>query len=200
MAKDPLLVITQPATLSFPHLATAQQPKSPKPGQKPKYSGAFVFDAGANLAELMTAAMAAGEKKWPGKFADMLKVGAVKWPFHKDGEFKGYGAGTVYFNARNEDRPGCVYSHATGGTGPDKDKPAVIPVEKIKEELYPGCKVRAQVRVFAYDNESKGVSFSLNNIQKIGEGARLDNRQAAEDAFEADLSAPLADLAKLGLA
>jgi len=195
MAKDPLLVITPPATLSFPHLATAQQPKTPKPGQKPKFSAALVFDAGANLAELMIAAMAAGEKRWPGKFADMLKVGAVKWPFHKDGEFKGYGPNTTYFNARNEDRPGCVYSHA----GPD-GKPAIIPVEKIKEELYPGCKVRAQVRAFAYDNESKGVSFSLNNIQKIGEGARLDNRQAAEDAFEADLSAPLADLTKLGLA
>jgi hypothetical protein len=58
--------------------------------------------------------------------------------------------------------------------------------------------VRAQLRAFSYDsNGNKGVSFALNNIQKLGDGERLDNRQAATDAFEADLSAAPADISAL---
>ena len=196
MAKiDPMLVITPEATLSYPHLDVPQQPK--KPTDKAKYSSTLVFDPGTNLDAMMAAAMAAGEEKWGAKFAEMVRIQAVRMPFRKDAEAKGYKAGSVFVNARSEQKPGVVYRHA----GPD-GKPAIIPDSKIKEEMYPGERVRAQIRAFAYDTSgNKGVSFALNNVQRMGNGTapRLDNRQAATDAFEADLNAAPADLQKLGL-
>lgn len=192
MAKDELLVVTPKAILSYPHL---DQPQAPQKGQagKPKYSATLVFPEGTDLSTLQAAVMKAGEEKWPGKFAEMLRVGAVRSPFRKDAEAKGYAAGSVFVNVRSEQKPGVVYLHA----GADK-KPATVPADKIKEDLYPGALVRGQIRAFAYDsNGNKGVSFALNNIQKLGDGERLDNRQAAEDAFEADLSAAPADISAL---
>ncbi len=189
--KDVTLVVTPKAVLSYPHLDKPQAPQ--KPTDKPKYSAALVFAPGTDLAALQAAVMAAGEERWPGKFAEMVRVQAARSPFRKDAEAKGYPAGSVFLNVRTEQKPGVVYLHA-GSDG----KPARVPDEKIREELYPGCFVRAQVRAFAYDsNGNKGVSFALNNIQKLGDGERLDNRQAAEDAFEADLNAAPADLAGL---
>jgi hypothetical protein len=191
--KNPVtLVVTPTATLSYPHL---DQPQAPQKGQagKPKYSATLVFAEGTDLTALQAAVMAAGEEKWPGKFTEMLRVGAVRSPFRKDAEAKNYPTGSVFLNVRSEQKPGVVYLHA----GADK-KPAVVPDEKIKEDLYPGASVRAQLRAFSYDsNGNKGVSFALNNIQKLGDGERLDNRQAATDAFEADLSAAPADISAL---
>jgi hypothetical protein len=189
-----MLVITPEATLSYPHLDQPQKPQ--KPTDKPKYSATFVFAPGANLSELEAAVMAAGEEKWPGKFSEMVRIQAVRLPFRKDAEAKGYPAGSIFINTRSEQKPGVVYRHA----GPDGKTPALVPDDKIREELYPGAKVLGQIRAFAYDNSgNRGVSFALNNIQKLGDGERLDNRQAATEAFSADLNAAPANLAKLGL-
>lgn len=195
MATDNLLVITPEAMLSYPHLDVPQAPqKGSAPGTKSKYSATLVFGPGVDLATLVTAANAAGEEKWPGgKFAEMVKVGAARSPFRKDAEAKGYAPGSIFINVRSEQKPGAVYRYA----GPDK-KPVVIPEGKVKEDLYPGCKVKAQIRFFPYDsNGNKGVSAALNNIQKWDEGERLDNRVAATEAFDADLNAAPASLAGL---
>ena len=54
------------------------------------------------------------------------------------------------------------------------------------DEVYCGCKVRATLSVFAYDKAgNRGISFGLNNVQKLGDGERLDGRLRAEDDFEA---------------
>jgi len=64
--------------------------------------------------------------------------------------------------------------------------------------MYPGAGVRASVSAFAYDsNGNKGVSFALNNMQKVSEGERLDGRAAADDEFTADLSSAPADISGL---
>lgn len=192
MSKDTLLVVTPKAILSYPHLDVPQAPQKGQAG-KAKYSATLVFPEGTDLSALQAAVMQAGEEKWPGKFAEMLRVGAARSPFRKDAEAKGYAPGSIFINVRSEQKPGVVYLHA----GADK-KPAVVPDAKIKEDLYPGVAARAQVRAFAYDsNGNKGVSFALNNIQKLADGDRLDNRQAATDAFEADLSAAPADISAL---
>ncbi len=192
MSTDNLLVVTPKAILSYPHLDVPQAPRAGTLG-KAKYSATLVFPEGTDLSALQAAAMAAGDEKWPGKFAEMVRVGAARSPFRKDAENKGYAPGSFFLNVRTEQKPGIVYLHA----GADK-KPAPVPAEKVKEDLYPGAFVRAQIRAFAYDNSgNKGVSFALNNIQKLGDGERLDNRQAATDAFEADLSAAPADISNL---
>lgn len=186
-----MLVITPAATLSYPHLDQPQQPQKGST-QKAKYSATLVFAPGTDLSVLEAAVMAAGEEKWPGKFAEMVRIGAVRIPFRKDAEAKGYAPGAIFTNARSEQKPGVVYRHA----GAD-NKPAIVPDDKIREVAYPGEQVRAQLRAFAYDsNGNRGVSFALNNVQIMGNGTaeRLDNRQKATDAFDADLNAAPASL------
>lgn len=191
MSDAKTLVVTPRAMLSYPHLDVPQAGN--QLGAKAKYSAAFVFPEGTDLAALEAAVFAAAEEKYPGKGAEMLMKGILKSPFRKDAEAKGYPAGSIFLNTRSDRKPGTVYLHA----GPDK-KPAVMPDDKIKDELYPGCYVRAQLRAFAYDsNGNKGVSFALNNVQKLADGERIDGRQDATEAFDADLSAAPADLAGL---
>jgi hypothetical protein len=199
-------VTTPKAMLSYPHIAEPVQQKNDDgtPKGKPKYSAALVFEAGADLRGLQKAALAAGEAKWPGKLQAMIDDskksvaagGRIKFnlPFRMDGDEKGYSAGSTFINVRTEQKPGCVYSYGDTATG----KPAIIPPEKIADELYPGCFARATVVAFAYDREgNRGISFALNNIQKLGDGTRLDSRKAAVDEFDVDLSAAPADLDRL---
>ena len=191
-------IITPKAMLSYPHLDIPQVAMN---GQgKPKYSGSLVFLSGTNLKTLEDAALAAAEEKWPGKAAQMFKTGQLTLKggkgatFRTDAAAKGYPEGSTYINVRTEQQPGAVYLWA----GPD-GKPAVIPQEKIKTDLYAGALVRASVRAFAYDTAgNRGVAFALNNVQKLGDGPRLDGRKAAQDEFEADLNAAPASLADVG--
>lgn len=188
MAQASTKVITPKATLSYPHLDKAQEPQDGK--GKAKFSCALVFAPGSDLSALKAAVVAAAEAKYPGKGAEMLKKKILKSPFRDDAEAKGYVDGSIFLNVRTEQAPGIVYAYA----GPD-GKPANMPHEKIAEELYAGAQVRASLAAFAYDmSGNKGVSFALNNVQKLGEGERIDGRVAAENEFEADLTAAPADL------
>lgn len=186
-------VVTPTAVLSYPHL---HQPQPAQDGKKPKYSCALIFPAGSDLSALEKAAFAAAEAKYPGKGADMLKKGQLKNPFRKTSEKDEYDKlfpGGTFINVRTEQKPAIVYSYA-GEDG----KPARMPDEKVKEEMYPGVKVRASLAAFAYDTSgNKGVSFALNNLQKLAEGDRIDGRVAAEDEFDVDLSQAPADLGSL---
>jgi hypothetical protein len=200
-------VISPVAILSYPHLDKPVQntDKEGVPRGKAKFSCALVFEAGTDLTALKKAALAAAEGRWAGKVADMIAKskastqagGPITFRLPFRGDLKpGYPEGSTFINVRSERKPQCVYAHAaTGG-----DRPAEIPPEKILEELYPGAKVRVSLVAFAYDTEgNRGVSFALNNIQKIAEGERLDNRVAATDEFDVDLSAAPADLSALGI-
>lgn len=194
MSDNKTLVVTPKAMLSYPHLDQPQAGN--QPGAKAKYSATFVFPEGSDLSTLVAAVLAAAEDKYPGKGAEMLRTGALKSPFRKDAEAKGYPAGSVFVNTRSDRKPGLVYLHAGSEKSADgKPLPARVPEDKVKDEFYPGCFVRGQLRAFAYDsNGNKGVSFALNNVQKLGDGDRIDGRQDATDAFDADLSAAPAGL------
>lgn len=184
-------VITPVATLSYPHLDKPQAGR--KVTDKSKYSATFVFPPGADLSALVAAATAAGHAKFPGRYDEMLRLGQLKSPFRKDAEAKGYKDGSVFINVRTEQQPGIVYAHA----GPD-GKPAKMEQAKIRDEMYPGVQVRGSITFFGYDTDgNRGISAALNNVQKIGEGTRLDGRAAAEDEFTADLSAAPADISGL---
>ena len=53
------------------------------------------------------------------------------------------------------------------------------------------------LRPFSYDiNGSRGVSFALQNVQKLRDGERIDGRLRPEDEFDAiqDRGADLEDL------
>ena len=71
-------------------------------------------------------------------------------------------------------------------------KPQVIDLRKQiipdgdTQRIYPGAWARATVNVFAYDNIGKGLALSLNNVQWLGHGERLDSVTDARDDFETD--------------
>jgi len=186
-------VITPVAMLSYPYIDQPQ--KAQNPGDEPKFSAAFVFAKDADLTQLKQEVIAAAEARWPGKGAEMLRKGQLRSPFRYDAEAKGYPEGSVFINARTKTKPQVVYAHKDPATG----KAAIMPAEKIKQELYPGCFVRASVVPFAYDKSgNKGISFALNNIQKVRDGERIDGRAKAEDEFDAILDAPdVADLSDI---
>ena len=178
-------LITPQAILSYPHLFEPQAVE----GGDPKYSAALIFteeEAGSELFTAMKrAAVATATEKWGEKTKGMIREGVLRMPFRNDVENKGYDQvdGTVYINVRSKRMPGIVSSAADPQTG----KP--LPIEN-EEDIYAGCFVRASIRPFAYDvSGNKGVSFALNNIQKLGDGERLDSRVAAEDEFTADQTA-----------
>jgi hypothetical protein len=201
-------IVTPVATVSFPWFDKPQP--SDKPGGVAKYSAAFVFAPGENLAALekaaldvavaqlgpqitvkvpVTPATPTGERVIP--TAEAFAKGLFHTPFRRDGELKGYPEGSVFINARSNNKPGFVYNYADPATG----KPAKVPAELIASVFYPGAKVRAAINPYWFDNSGKkGVTFGLNNVQFIADGERLDNRKKAEDEFTAELAESPADL------
>lgn len=156
-----------------------------------KYSAAFVTTPTTNVSELEKAELAAANDKWGAKAAGMLADGSLKstWRRRTPADRTKYpGAPHGYVNARSDNKPGIVGVFA----GPD-GKP--LPLQDPKVELYSGCMVNVLLYAFPYDMEmNRGVSFGLNHIQKVADGARLDGRGNAEDEFDADLSAVPASL------
>jgi hypothetical protein len=179
-------IITPVATLSYPHLF---EPQAADEDAEPKYSCALIFEAGTDLRELKRAAVAAATEKWGTKADGMIRNGKLRMPF-RPGEEKDYPEGSTFMNVRSKNKPGIVSRIPDPTTG--RPMPIVDP-----DEIYPGAQVKASVGVFAYDVKgNKGVSFGLNNVQKWGEGERLDNYVRASDEFDADpgMAADLSDL------
>jgi hypothetical protein len=169
-------LITPEAMLSYPALF---EPK-PRPSGELKYGCSLVFQEGADLSALEHAALAAAEERWGAKATEMLHKKQLKWPFRDGAErdASGYGAGTRFVNVSSKQQPGVVDRYA-GADG--RPRRIIDP-----SEVYAGCVVRASLRPFTYDtNGSKGVSFALHNVQKLGDGERIDGRLAAEDEFDA---------------
>ncbi len=196
-------IITPVASLSYPHLAKPQPAQ--EAGGKEKFSATLVFSRhDPELKKLEAEARAAavealGEKKgnavalFGGKGSAFRTDNAEKYPHLKD---------AVTVGARNEKQPGLVYRHADPASiteAAPKGKPAKVEQKDIEEVFYPGKQVKAQIKPYWYDKAAnKGIGWALNNVQAWAEGARLDGKQAAEDAFDADMAeapAGLEDLA-----
>lgn len=181
------------AILSYAYLFTPQ--KAMNEGEKDKYSCVLVFlpeeQQTPLFKALKKAAVDAAIEKWGDKAPGMIRSGKLKMPFRDDAEEKGYPEDSVFITVKNERKPGIVSIFPD----PDNDnKP--LPITD-PEKIYAGCIVRATVRAFAYDAKgNKGVSFGLNNIQKVKDGERLDGRKKAEDDFESDMDA-VGDLSDL---
>lgn len=170
---DPCKVITGQAVLSYPNLF---RPRAVKAGDEPKYSATLIFDIEKErktLERLRDAAFAAGREKWK-DFDAMVKAGRIRLPWRKGeekGDAKGYGPGKIYINCNSGQQPGVVDRRV---------QPIVNP-----NEIYPGCIVIASVRAFTYDTRgNKGVSFGLNNVQKVADGEPIGGRARPEDDFK----------------
>jgi hypothetical protein len=165
MANSTRKVITPVGTLSFPSLA--------EPNEKGKYGASIVFSPGTDLTDLQALIDEALNTIVP----PGVNKKAVKLPMQRDGaEKEQYGGpyvpGARFFEAKTNFPPGIVDAKRS-------------PILDVKNECYPGAQVRLQVHAFYYDVDgSKGIAFGLDNVQKAGEGERLDNVQKAEDVFD----------------
>lgn len=189
--------ITPLAILSYPHLAEAQ--KSNQAGKPAKFSAAAVITAEtlqdaeekAKFDAIKKGLIEVGTEKFGDKFAQLVKSDSFKKGIRTDSESKNYPAGSVFLTARSVNQPGLVYSYADPAT----KKAAIVPVELIKKVFYPGAIVRLLVSIFGFDQEgNKGLSFGLDGVQFVKDGPRIDDRVAAEDAFNVDLNATPASL------
>jgi hypothetical protein len=145
---------------------------------EPKYPAVLLIDP--NDTELLTmmkdcmknaAVKYFGEGKVPTGMRNPLRDGAEKaqeWPFY---------AGHLFINTSTKNKPGLVNQANKPITDPD--------------EIYSGCWVRVELNAFAYAQKgNKGVSFGLNNVQKLGDDERFGGRRPAEQVF-----APVVDAA-----
>ena len=140
---------------------------------KPKYSIRAAFPPAANLTPLKKEAEIAARDKWGDKIPKTLRS-----PFRLNEELEnpviGIGDDWVImsFSANEDRRPGIV----------DSKLQDIID----DSDVYSGAWYRAQVRAFAYENAgNKGVSFGLQNVQKLRDDDPLGNgRIPASKAFE----------------
>ena len=189
-------VVTPEGQLSYPFLFMARAKKDAKEGDRPRFSTTIIFPEGTDITELKKLVMDAAKEKFGEKFSDMFRSGALRNPFRTDTEAKGYPDGT-FISAWSHNRPGVVsiYPDPNNVNDDGKPKPTIISPED-SDKVYPGVVAKLLVSVFAYDNITKGVSFSLAGVQIIKDGDRLDGAVAAQDAFDADKDA-VADLSDL---
>jgi len=186
---------------SFPNIAEAREPDD---GGKAKFGVSAIWTPSkftdgektqyrAILAELDAVSLRDFKKNWkklPDNIKRGLRDGAAK-------EQEGYGEGTRFANLTTHNRPGVVTTKRRLNKKTGKQEWVPIPEDKIASEIYPGCYCRATVNVYSYGlkagSKGKGVAIGLINIQKVKDGARLDNRVNAEDDFDEELDAAWMD-------
>ncbi len=175
--------ITPEFRLSFPNLLKAKAYED----QEAKYSCVGLFPDDTNFGksprnkkgEVLSVSMKRAFKnacieKWGEDEANWpTDEKNFKNPF-RDGSERadtdGY-ENTVFVTFSNTKAPGLV----------DERLKAVTDEEK----LYPGCWCRAEVIAFAFSKKgNKGVSFSLQNVQKVRDDDSFSSKKSAQDVFD----------------
>lgn len=161
-------VITPEATAMFVYVWEPRE--SINEGGSPQYSISLLFKKNQDLTALRNAAKEARIAAFGPK-----RNSSLKDPFRSADEMEtpvpGYKGGTM-ITAKSKNKPGIV----------DAD---LSPITDALD-FYPGCICKVSVTPYAFDKKgSKGVTFLLNNIQKVRDGTRLDGRKKAEEEFDA---------------
>ena len=164
-------VFTPEFRVSFPSVFEA---RAFAEGQEKKFEITALFPAGSDLSGLKALAKQAAMDKWGDKLPAMMKAGGLRSPFRDGSEkpdLEGY-EGCVFIKMTSKQKPGLV----------DQNVQPIIDAG----EFYGGCYARASVTCFAYDRMgNKGVSFGLQNIQKMRDGDAFSGRSKPEDDFDA---------------
>jgi hypothetical protein len=117
--------------------------------------------------------------KWGGKIPRNLKV-AFQDGDDTDLDKYPENEGHFLLNARSKKKVGLV----------DTDRQPILDAD----EIYSGVWAYVSVTSFAYDNESKGVSFFLNNIMKARDDERFGGGSSSPDEDFADVEIEDEDL------
>jgi len=176
-------VLTPKFRASYPHLF---KPQKNDLNGKTEYSIVAIFPKGTDLTPLKKAAEAvlvekfgADNTKWPTNLRNPFRKCSERWK--NDGGKQsipaGYEDGDAIFMTFKQDA--------------EKSRPTVVDqqVQEILEpqHVYAGMYARASVRPYYYNQKgNQGVSFGLNNVQKMDDGEPLGGgKTRAQDDFEA---------------
>jgi len=156
---------TCPVRLTMPYVFTPAKPM--QEGQDAKYTVRLLFPKGADLSVLINAAKEVAVANHTGSMS------GLHMPIRDQGEkeeYEGFEEGAFFFNCSSKKRPAVVDR---------KMQPITDPAE-----IYSGCWALVTVRPFWFKAPvKKGVSFGLQNVQKIADDERLGGvgTSAADD-------------------
>jgi hypothetical protein len=190
-----VVVVTPKFRVSFPKVF---KPEYNKMAKRDEYSVVALFEKGQDISVLKDAAMKVGKEAW----GENVKKWPKNWknPFKDQGEREkeidgknvlpdGYVKGAIMVQMKSKNKPGII--------GRDKQ-----PIDD-PEKFYAGCWARANVFVSVFEVEddgvvlNRGISISLNHLQKVADGEPFSGRRKAEECFEAieddDPNFPLGD-------
>jgi hypothetical protein len=170
-------IMTPKFRVSFPNVFKARL--NDQNGQM-EFGVMAIFPAGADLTALKKAAQEAivekwgsDQKKWPKNLRSPFRKCEEKEYENDAGKMvlpPGMEPGGIYLNLKSRQKPGLV----------DANVQDIID----EKEFYAGCYARATVYAHAYEVKGNtGVSFWLQNVQKVGEGDPLGSRTKAQDDF-----------------
>jgi hypothetical protein len=160
----------------------ARKGKDGKPDGEPKYSILLVFDKRTDMSDMEEIVEAAAVEKFGSKAKADLAKGKLKSPIRDAEDY-------VDEEASDEENYPFNLPGATMIRFSTKDKPGVVDADADpimeKSDLYDGCKVRVSFNARGYENSgNKGVTFYLNNVQKVSDGRKLSGtRTSAEEDF-----------------
>lgn len=187
-------VATPVATLSFPALTKAKlvNPNAPVEKHQYKYGCELIFGSDADLSAVKAAAQTAAAEKWgsdlPAEMRSPFRPGAVR---AQKGHTGYEGEGVSFIGTKSPGKPTLAYLDAEGVIREFKDDPT--------EQLYPGCRVIANVTAYAYSMQgNEGVAFFINSVLKVGEGAKLGGLDLDSQFEGVDLGSLAADAAAHG--
>lgn len=179
---SPTKVITGRVRLSYVQLFQAKQFNE---NQKAKYSCVILVpkDDTATINKIKAAQKAAlkdGESKvfggkipsgWKNTFRDADSPEEAD-TLEANPEY----ANHYFMSVSNPQKPGII----------DRDKEPITD----PQDLYSGCYARVSLNAYAFNQQgNKGVSFGLNNVQKLADGEPLGNISRAEDDFADEFDA-----------
>lgn len=173
--QKPTKVVTGEVRLAYANLLT---PRASFEGQDPKYSAVLLIPktdtktVNAIKRAIKAAAEEGAGKVFGGKIPKNLKTtlrdGDEEADLERNPEYEGH----MFMNVSSKTRPGIV----------DRGLNTIIE----PDEVYSGMYARVSINAFAYSySGSKGISFGLNNVQKVRDGERFAGASKAEDDFDA---------------
>lgn len=174
--KNKNVVLTPAGRLSYCKIWT---PEDSDNGKK-VYSTVLILPPNADLKQLDAIALAAKDKKFPQYVGKKIPGFKSYWRLGTEENFESglppeY-EGNIIIGLRSYDRqPGAMNQF---GIKLDPKK------EEDRAQIYSGCYALCSVSAFGYDYKGKkGVSLSLQNVRKLGDGEPLAGGTRAEDDF-----------------
>ncbi|MBD9674938.1 DUF2815 family protein [Pseudomonas sp. PDM21] len=168
------ILITPEAVASFLNVFRPNPKQKTKDG-RPKYTLTLIFKPAAQKTAGFKALKKAVEDVAHEKWGDELPK-KLKRPFLTTDDLEKVPTGLdeedVFIRLSAINKPGIV----------DQKKAPILD----EGDMYAGCFIRCSVQAYTWVDEQggKGVSFGLNNIQKVRDGDHLAGGSRAEDDFD----------------